>query len=306
MPENGIRSTYTQCPFQILLCDDEGIISTGSAFFYEVNGEWFLITNWHNFSGKHFLTNEPLGRTGRFPTFIKAKLSSYVPSVPGQAERHFTLLPRRIEIYQDHAPLWYQHPELGSSCDLVALPMNRPPNCPEFMHNAANRISNTRIPVKPGCTAFVIGFPRSLSVGFGLPLWKAGYIASEPHFDVTIGGDVSEFAGLRGGIQVPAFFIDSETREGMSGSPVFAAFTGNWDMTDPYRALDLDDPGFWQRNDVALGENGMEFIGCYSGRVGRQEEGAALGLCWREGVIREICERRALASHPHVTIVDEG
>lgn len=301
MPENGIRSTYSQCPFQILMCDDSGVLSTGSAFFYELEGAWFLITNWHNLSGKHFLTKEPLSKKGRFPTFIKAKLSAYLPSGAGMAEGSFTTVAQRVEIYENYQPRWYTHPELGSACDVVALPLSRPRSCPEFMHNAANRISNLRIPVKPGCTAFVIGFPRSLSVGFGLPLWKAGYIASEPYYDITIGGELSDVAGLRGGTQLPAFFIDSQTREGMSGSPVFAAYMGNWDATDPYKDLDMDTPEFWLRDDVLLGENRMQFVGCYSGRIGREEEGAALGLCWREEVIRTICEKRVLADHPHIT-----
>ena len=110
---------------------------------------------------------------------------------------------------------------LGSKCDVVAIPFERPTTLPEFMHNSANMISSTRIPIKPGVVTFVIGFPRSLSVGFGLPIWKSGYIASEPHYDVVIGGTVSvTTGGMSGGLKIPAFFIDTLTREGMSGSPV--------------------------------------------------------------------------------------
>lgn len=296
MPEKGVRSTYSQCPFQIYLCDDEGTISTGSAFFYAVENEWFLITNWHNFSGRHFLTKEPLSSPGRFPTYIKAKLSSYVVTSKGQ----FTTLAQRVDIYKDYEPVWFEHPTLGSTCDVVALPMQRPERCPDFMHNAANLVSRIRIPIKPGCAAFIIGFPRSISVGFGLPLWKAGYIASEPFYDVTIGGELSEIAGMGGGAQLPAFFIDSQTREGMSGAPVFASYTGNWDSSNPYEAPDTESPGFWQRDDVMLGENRMEFIGCYSGRIGKSEEGAALGLCWREDTIKAICLGKRKGSHPQI------
>ena len=116
MPENGIRSTYSQCPFQILMCDDSGVISTGSAFFYELEGAWFLITNWHNLSGKHFLTKESISKKGRFPTFIKAKLSAYLPSGAGMAEGTFTTVAQRVEIFENYQPRWYTHPELGSAC----------------------------------------------------------------------------------------------------------------------------------------------------------------------------------------------
>ena len=295
MPEQGIRSTYSQCPFEIQMWDDQGVISTGSGFFYEVDNEWFLITNWHNFSGKHFLTKDPLSPSGRSPTFIKAKFASYL--LPSNS---FTAIAQRVDIYENYEPLWFEHPEIESLCDVVALPMKRPQSCPEFMHNAANRISPTRIPVEPGCTVFIVGFPRSISVGFGLPLWKSGYIASELHYDVTIGGTISELGGLQNGINLPAFFIDSQTREGMSGSPVFALYIGAWDMSNPYKPIDEKEPGFWNRSDVALSGRGMEFIGCYSGRVGNKEEGAALGLCWREVVIKEVCLGNKKGKHPHI------
>ena len=59
--------------------DEHGLISTGTAFFYVHEEKWFLITNWHNLSGWNFLTKEPLP-IGRFPTYIKAKISSYISS----------------------------------------------------------------------------------------------------------------------------------------------------------------------------------------------------------------------------------
>lgn len=298
MPKDGIRSTYSQCPFQIRMHDDSGLISTGSAFFYAHDGKWFIVTNWHNISGRNFLTKEPL--SNRSPTFIEAHLSSY--EIPGLqvAVGSFTTVSQRIDIYRDYEPIWYEHPTLGSTCDVVAIPFEKPLHCPEFMHNAANLISSTKIPVKPGGTSFVIGFPRSLSVGFGLPLWKSGFIASEPHYDIAIGGQLSQVGGLQGGINIPAFFLDTQTREGMSGAPVFAGYTGTWDLTDPYRDIEPEAKDFWARDDIALGHTAMQFIGCYSGRVGKAEEGAALGLCWRADVIEYICSSKSAAKHPQI------
>ena len=210
------------------------------------------------------------------------------------------IAPCDVPIYgRNREPLWFEHPEIGSNCDLIALPMERPESCPEFMHNAANRIGNARIPVEPGCTVFVVGFPRSISVGFGLPLWKSGFIASEPYYDVTVGGQPWEYGGILEGNKLPAFFIDAQTREGMSGSPVFAQFIGSWDKSDPYRPINPDEPGFWNRKDVAIfGSQGRAFIGCYSGRIASNEEQAALGLCWRSDVIEDICRARKRGEHP--------
>ena len=303
MPEHGIRSTYSQCPFQLLVRDQSGTIqSSASAFFFETDGAWFIITNWHVVSGRNFLDGEPLKTKFREPFGLTAKLSSY--SVGYGKSGSFGIAPHEIPLYRGEHPVWFEHPDLGPNCDVVAIPFKRPTSCPEFMHNAANRISNVRIPVEPGCTVFVIGFPHAISVGFGLPLWKSGYVASEPHYDVQLAGRLRAYGGLAGGKNIPAFFIDSQTRAGMSGSPVFGRFYGSWDMTDPYREVDPAEPGFSKRDDVALwGSEGTQFIGCYSGRAGKDENEAALGLCWHTDVIETICRARKPANNPHFLAV---
>ncbi len=301
MPEHGIRSTYSQCPFQVGVCGHDGtILSAATAFFFEMNSSWFIITNWHVVTGRHFLSRQPLANSFVVPYSLTAKLSSY--EIGDRESGTFGIVPHAVPLYRGENPIWFEHPEFGHSCDMVAIPMERPASCPEFMHNAANRISNDNIPVEPGSTVFVIGFPHALSVGFGLPLWKSGYVASEPHYDVDLGGKLWDYGGLSGGKRIPAFFIDSQTRAGMSGSPVFARYHGAWDMQDPYRAVDPDLPGFWQRNDIALwGSQGTQFVGCYSGRAGANENEAALGLCWRADVIQAICQGSKLGKNPHIS-----
>ena len=293
MPEKGIRSTYSQCPFQIQLWDGSGYLGAGTGFFYEVDGDWFLVTNWHIVSGRDSVTKRPLDPSGRVPTYIKSRFATYIDGVS------FTTVAHRVEIYDESTPLWFEHPNIGSNCDVIALPLSRPSSSPGFMHNAANLISPTKIPVEPGGTVFVIGFPMAISVGFGLPLWKSGYIASEPFYDVTIGGNISEIGGLSEGLKLPAFFIDSLTRPGMSGSPVFASFIGMWDLTDPYAPIDFDAPGFWERDDVTLSGRAFEFVGCYSGRLTGNEEEAALGLCWRKEIIELICSSKKPGLDPN-------
>ena len=80
MAEQGVRSNYSLCPFEIEMCDDQGGISSATGFIYDQNGELFLITNWHNFAGRDPFTGNPLENQSvvRFPTFIQAKLASVV------------------------------------------------------------------------------------------------------------------------------------------------------------------------------------------------------------------------------------
>lgn len=283
MPENGIRSTYSQAPFMISMHDNGGQISTGTAFHYMFGGKRFIVTNWHNVSGLDFFSRRNLNTNARRPLWIEVHTALWqrAENLPSNG---FSIFQRRVEIYAEPDamldPLWSEHPTLGShGCDLVVVPDAKPALEPEFMHNSVNMISNMRVPVLPGEIAFVIGFPQGLTTGFGLPIWKSTFIASEPFYDVTVSGR-----------HLPAFFLDGYTRPGMSGSPVFARFKGSWDTSAPYKPLDETEPGFWDRPDVALfGSEGTEFIGIYSGRIPEKEGEAALGLCWRRDAIEMTC-----------------
>ena len=295
-------SPYSQSPFQILVRDSDGsTLSSATAFYFESGGEWFLITNWHVVSGRNFLTGKRLDTVGE-PLSLVLKLATYDWDECKDGE--FVVAPHDMALYEGENPVWLEHPALGHQCDVVAIRTERPETCPKSMHNAANLIStrpNSNIPIKPGGDVFIIGFPTSISVGFGLPLWKSGYIASEPRYDVDVGGKLREFGGMVGGTRIPAFFVDAQTRKGMSGSPVFARYYGTWDMNDPYATVDFDDPGFRDRDDVALWSEGVRFVGCYSGRiVGDDVADAALGLCWREEVIETICRKGKPGKNPHM------
>lgn len=289
----GIRDTRSQCPFQIGLHDEEGFIASATAFFYDFGGENFLVTNWHNVSGRDWA--DQTKSAARCPTILRAKLSKYV------ANNTFGIFEHDIPLYNAELsiPKWFEHPVLGSRCDVIAIPVQRPASMPEMMHHPANTISSTRIPIKPGCVAFILGFPHAISVGYGLPVWKSGFIASEPFYDVTIDGERSNQGAMSGGRNLPAFFLDALTRKGMSGSPVFAAYSGTWDMTNPYRDVNPQEPGFMNRDDIAIGGQAYEFVGIYSGRIGKTEESAALGLCWRDDTIGAVCGAKVVGQHPH-------
>ena len=59
MQTQVFKNQYVACPFQIQMCDLQGGFSLGTAFFYECEGATFIVTNWHNVTGKHSLTGAP-------------------------------------------------------------------------------------------------------------------------------------------------------------------------------------------------------------------------------------------------------
>ncbi len=283
MVSQAIKNSLSFVPFQIFVGDDADWFSTGTGFFYQLDTDLFIITNWHVISGRDWPSGKANTPDGRRPTKMGLKLASKLTDQKGGY--YFTS--RDGAIFSDTNPKWLEHPEFGWKCDVVAFPVGEIPEDVQRFHKSANLKSDVTIPINPGSTVFIVGFPKSISSGPGLPIYKSGYVASEPDFDAIIGGTPSMVGSMKDGMKVPAFYIDSLTREGMSGSPIFASYTGIWNPDDPYASgeLELKDSSF-------IG-SAVQFIGCYSGRAtGERETDAALGLCWRESVIREICEAR--------------
>ena len=272
-----IRQAYTRCPMKIQICDEAGSASLGTGFFYYFShqpDEWFFITNWHNVSGKNFLTKEPIFKKLQKPTYLEVVLIKKLAVISHNPKQiAYEPFLYRINLYdtEDH-PQWLEHPKLGSNCDVVAIPIRIQQKEQEIlMQKPINSIPYDPVPVEPGSTIFIIGFPRGVTVKH-LPIWKSGYIASEPSYDITIGRDMKasyEQKKVLNGYTLPAFFIDSQTREGMSGAPVIVSYKGPWSPSDPNNK-NINE--IMKRKDFILTGEGQQFIGCYSGRFVPNEE----------------------------------
>ena len=234
-------------------------------------------------TGKHPLTGVPL-HSKRSPLYIRAKwpiVNDSASHPEGAKIVHFQA--QKIEIEDESGPLWFEHPALGSVCDVVAIPVEKPTNWPSAVHVAANRISETSIPIEPGLKVIVIGFPQGMSTGPGLPVIKTGFLSSMPGFDVRLGGEFSDIGGMKDGIEVPAMLLDVHTIPGMSGSPVFGEYTGIWNP---------DDLSITKAIASSIIGTSRIFLGCYSSRVAKLEERSGLGMCHRGIAIEEICRTR--------------
>jgi hypothetical protein len=109
---------------------------------------------------------------------------------------------------------------------------------------------------------YALGFPRGMSGRGVTPIWKRGTIATEPDLDHD---------------DRPIFLIDTATRDGMSGSPVYAQEVGTWLP-----------PGSRDESKRIIGKGRM-FVGIYSGRVNAEDEfKAQLGIVWKTRVIEEV------------------
>lgn len=236
---------------------DDVSLAIGTAFFFTDGDGTFLISNWHNFSGRNSITNNPLSNTGGLPNKVKCRLILDKEYIKWE-DCMFDLCD------SEGAPLWLQHPKDGRIVDVAALPIKLPKR---FRRIAINHYKFTEMRVEISQDVFILGFPLGITGRKEFPVWKRGSIASEP------GGSYSRI------------LVDTATRAGMSGAPVIMKYRGMY-MTNPGSGFPSDDDWFGE---------GELFLGVYSGRLGKDEFQAQLGVVWKKEVIEEIIRGKTLA-----------
>jgi hypothetical protein len=171
-----------------------------------------------------------------------------------------------VGLYDENGqPKWVEHPTLRNRVDAIALYIGNDDgdiSCFTIDDLKDQDTYRDDFELSPGQDVFILGFPFSDSPTANIPIWKRGTIASEPDFD--IGG-------------VPKIYVDTATRQGMSGSPVIAQISSIWTPK-----------GKTGVGDAIIGI-GRKFIGIYSGRIGADDEfKAQLGIVWKSSAVDEI------------------
>src|SRR5882762_8839702 len=70
-------------PFKIELFFEHTKLSTGTAFFYLLEGKRYLVTNWHNITGRHPADFAPISPTGGLPNRMVLGLPAVEPVSAG-------------------------------------------------------------------------------------------------------------------------------------------------------------------------------------------------------------------------------
>jgi hypothetical protein len=271
MEEGGsvvAADTLTLVALYIRMLVGSQCLGTATAFLWRDAGRPFLISNWHNFSGRHPIPDEngvkqPKSKgTGGIPDRVEVQLakralaSSVGKPLKGETIPWDTFLFPLIDDAGE--PLYLEHP-LGSNVDIAALPVQLHPQVVPFF---LNEYAFDDIPLHPGQDVFIIGYPLGLIPGTPLPIWKRGSIASEPLVPID---------GLK------KVFVDTASRPGMSGSFVIARHSGIF--TPPGK--------------TTVFGTARQLLGIYSGRLAPSETKAQLGIVWRkEEITRTVREGR--------------
>lgn len=219
----------------------------------------YLITNWHVVSGKHLITKKCLDSNCAIPDKLIVTYKKYLHN------ESFVWTKEEIALYDENGnELWYEHPIYGNDIDVVAIPLEKHPTMQDY-REAYNLESKYELTVTE--PVFVVGFPLGYTVKSKdepHAVWTFGTVASDPDLDVTIKDN-----------SLPAFLIDSKTREGQSGSPVI------------YYSQDGLNRHLPNNITAIFGSPITKEVGIYSGRINKDSD---LGYVWKWKVIKEILE----------------
>jgi hypothetical protein len=280
----------------LLSCDlngDDKKVGTGSGFFLQRDGFFYLITNWH------ILT----GRSPQKPEFL---LDNY-PASPSGFQIHLAsienpshFIPSKVfPLYIEGKPQWL---ETSISClgvderiDLVAIKFEFSPLINEaLITTIENFAPSGKDFMLVGNDVVIIGYPFGLSSENPYPIWKRGYVASEP--SILIGG-------------MPKYFIDTPGRPGMSGSPVFMISKGMAVSAKTHELLKsgngkgaLEVLGALNMDELtnARDVNILRFAGVYSGSVGDSSlEQLRVGVAWHAAMVDRLFTHSVEGSNPY-------
>ena len=226
-------------------------LSSGTGFFWWHDSQTYLVTTWHNVTGRNAITGKCLHQNSGLPNRIDSSV------ICRAGKRGDELIRKEISIKWElgEESQWLQHPKSGE-IDVVMYPLE---TSIDWMTVPINENSLMGVITEVSNEVFLLGFPLGIDVG-GTPIWKRGTLASEPEMDVD---------GL------PKLLVDTASNIGMSGSPVI--IKQSFGAPSPRGVL------------TVAGQINVQLVGVYSGRIKPNGDlDAQLGIVWKASVLEEI------------------
>ncbi|MFT3741082.1 MAG: serine protease [Gammaproteobacteria bacterium] len=260
---------FSAIPFVIKILFNETFLSHATGFIYKYENKDYLITNWHVMSGRHAVNKRPLNDYSALPNVLQIFPTVYDGKTCRRLNSGIKINLRNSD---DSSYLWLEHPLYSNEVDVSAIEIPEPQEKLAHVNMVFDR--ETCYETHIAQDVFILGYPLENYIISGFPIWKRGTIATSPAFNVS---------------GTPKYLIDTATRSGMSGSPVFASFLN----TGFRRATgELVRPGKdkLRDSDFSCAFPIFEFIGVYSSRIGDPSvnDTLQLGNVWKASVIEEI------------------
>lgn len=266
-------------------------LAIGSGVLYERAGGTYIITAWHNVTGRHTESLKCLSKTLATPdnaivTFA-CRLSSHGSKV-GYIRRSITFLLER-----DGKATYYVHPQGWPRVDVVAIPLDLDREyvseyrdasgreqycCSPLVQRSSNGSVDSDIEhiqdaelsasgfgidfsthLYASDDVFILGYPKGITDYTVQPIWKRASVATSPHL---------------GWNRQSQFLIDCASTEGMSGAPaIFYNRKGS---------IQVANTSYFTAGPAAV------LHGIYVGRLNVTSQfEAQLGIVWKRSVIDE-------------------
>lgn len=270
---------------------DKIILAAGSGFLYFYKGKIFIITAWHNITGRHSETLAIMHKQGAVPNNMLVTMPQKIKDGNGFG---YSKMPICINLedenrtyYNIHRQSWPRidvaiieihiendyHYEIALSDNSIreydGLLFSKGPDgsfstLPFIYDGIITGIGTRTSTPNPihsvGDDLFLLGFPDNIFDRYMTPLWKRATIANMIE------------QGWNG---QPCFLVDSASRKGMSGGPaIYYSRTGQIPTAGSYN---ISTP-------VAI------LHGVYVGRIGDGALEAQIGVVWKKEVIHQIID----------------
>ena len=265
---------------------DNLLLSKATSFFYYKNKQLYLISNWHVFSGQ----SPKADKDGKFKFENKAasipnKLKVYICGWKDDEKLSLNIKGTlELPLLDNDEKTLFKSKKINDNeyIDIACMEIDASlfvkngeqiSGLPICVNNVFPETIKSKYNIHPTDDVFVIGYP------FGqiedLPIWKRASIASVSNESYKI-------------------YIDTATKSGMSGSPVFYVTKGNY--------LSLNGKEYPEERTYMV-----EFIGIYSGRIIENIEdnnddsyvkvndydlsaAAQLGILWKKSAIDDVID----------------
>ena len=257
----------------------------GTGFFLRDDEEkCWLVTNWHVLTGRR--PDNP----GQLLVGYPQSPSKIMFAVPMHVDGDFTK-PIEMDLYDKKGmPKWIELPR-EAGLDLVALPFAEQSHQNIVTIQDFCRTDDRAF--EPGTDLVIIGFPFQHDEDTPHPVWKKGMVASEPKF--------ANFG-------IPQFLIDSSSKPGMSGSPIyrvskgFRATKNVVDIVESYASGDDSALDKWQEINLKQMQDDthvLDFVGIYSGATGDKKLlGLQFGRAMLSSLAHTLLSSKSMGENP--------
>jgi hypothetical protein len=284
----------------LTMCFGERMLSTGSGVFYKKDDKYYVVTAWHNATGRHTETLE----------FLDTKNSAVPDSIILAFKMHMfgrvTNMRVVIPLYDENNALFYVHPDNWPRIDVIAIPFN-----PFATHNISGYTEGKKesfsIQLSDGTgkstiraiqdylapkdltkkwmaavdvteEVFIPSYPHNITDYYYNPIWKRATIASDPKIDWK---------------EERKFLIDSASSSGMSGASVFYYNTQG--------IVNIGSVRYQLNNPAAI------HAGIYVGRIGVTDKAdPQVGTVWHASVVDEIIDGKVFDLLPFEIEISEN